>query len=59
MFIVLEGQEAIVMKKDATKKSKRIRITIVIAIVLLFFALLISAFIIQYHFIKLLSNLTK
>ena len=39
MFIVLGGQEAIVMKKDATKKSKRIKITIVIAIVLLFFCI--------------------
>lgn len=58
MFIVFEGQEAIVMKKDATKKSKRIKITIVIATVLLFFGIAYFCFYhsVSFHKITLKST---
>ena len=58
MFVVLEGQEAIVMKKDATKKSKRIKIAIIIASVLLFFGIAYFCFYhsVSFHKITLKST---
>lgn len=47
------------MKKDATKKSKRIKITIVIAIVLLFFGIAYFCFYHSVSFHKITLKSTK
>lgn len=47
------------MKKDATKKSKRIKITIVIAIVLLFFGIAYFCFYHSVSFYKITLKSTK
>lgn len=47
------------MKKDATKKSKRIKITIVIAIVLLFFGIAYFCFYHSVSFYEITLKSTK